>query len=412
MVKRIIIAAVAIVATTASLNAQSEHNDSLRTKTFSIYVQGGVGGFHGMHGKDNQYDRDLSMLAPVLDAGLAFYPIPWFRLALEGGYTYLQSADNYVLNRTTTTPDVFREGYYGTLTVDEARLQNRNFTQVASADLTLGINLIEIWHHRQRQWFNIWIFGGAGYMHGWNRHTSTWAIEENLVSKGSSHMNVYNHSYVKSEANAYQFNTLYIPVGASIEFDVIPQLTLGVYGRYKYFPLMQEHTATGMWSAGGLIRFNIVGRKQGFRSKTEKIDDLQRLLKEQERRNAELKKMNEDLAQDNTRLASDLADCSKKVPIPDVEFNESGLVETDIPLGSFGVQIMAFRIYQHSSNDKIFHGDLPIIYRNGGLRRYVIFTDTIGQAKAKLREVQGRYPDAFIVTIDKDGTVRPYRQSR
>ena len=106
-------------------------------------------------------------------------------------------------------------------------------------------------------------------------------------------------------------------------FSSIAQLTLGVYGRYKYFPLMQEHTATGMWSAGGLIRFNIVGRKQGFRSKTEKIDDLQRLLKEQERRNAELKKMNEDLAQDNTRLASDLADCSKKVPIPDVEFNEN-----------------------------------------------------------------------------------------
>jgi len=399
---RCILAAAVFMTAAAMMYAQPQHNDTLRTKTWSIYVQGGVGGFHGMRGPEGQYDRDTRYLAPVVDFGFMYYPRPWLRFGLDAGYTYLQSADHGVLSRSTSYPSTTIAGYTGTLTVDEARIQNQNFTQTAATDLTLGINFLEIWRERQNQWFNLWLSVGAGYMHGWNRYTTSWAIDENMII---DELPVYSHSYIKSDGVDNQFDTFYVPFGCSIEFDVIPQLSLGLFGTYKYFPLNIDHTPTGMWSAGLAIRYNIVGRKQGLKTKKDKIDALQASLAQAEQDKAalssEVDKLKKEVEDTKAAVAVVPAVVPAVIPAP--------LVEVDKPLGDFAVQIYAFKRYQHAPNDAIFYGDNPTIYRNGKLRRYVIFTQTLEEAQKKLAEVQSRYHDAFIVTIDKYGTVKPYK---
>ena len=422
----------------ATLNAQPEHNDTLRTVTWSIYAQGGISGFHGMRGPEGQYTFDKGTFAPAFDMGFFLYPRPWIRFGLGGNYSYLKQSDPGIRANSEVIPDYkFVSGdetYTGTMSIESARIQNRNFTQLAGADLTMGINFMEIWRERESQWFNIWTSIGAGYMHGWNTWTSTVAVDKNFISDDGIFS--YNNSEVNSPIENNTFDALYVPLGLSIEFDVIPQFSIALYGQYKYFPMAIDYTPTGIWSAGAGIRINLVGRKQGLKNKKDIINDL----REQVNYYSNLVRVDTVLVEVPVAAPVPVV---VPVPVPEPEPEpvvvpvpapepepvvvpapepepepvvapvpepkpQSKFVEVDKPLSHYAVQIYAFRIYQHAPDDKIFFNDHPTIYRNGDLRRYVIFAGTIEEARLKLYELRKRYFDAFIVYIDDDGTVKPY----
>ena len=387
MTRRIFIAVAALVAAAASMSAQPQHNDSLRTVTWSIYMQGGVSGFHGMRGENHQYDMDTRHLAPAGELGVMLYPRPWIRIGLGGNYTYMKTTNESILEESIVIPDHKMDGYTGELDINRTRIQNRNFTDAIGTDLTLGINFLEIWRERKCQWLNIWLYAGGGYMWGKNNHVATWAVAETFTSNDGQYTK--SSSYVDSPVNDNKFNAFYVPMGASLEFDIIPQITLAAYGKYNYFPGNVQHSPTGMWTAGAGIRFNLVGKK-GFRSRKQRINDLQTQVSYLEA----YRQVDTVVIRDTVR----------------VNAPATGLLEVDEPLSHFAVQIYAFRKYQHAPDDKIFFGDNPTIYKNNGLRRYVIFTGTYEEAKAKLEEVRPRYYDAFIVYIDDEGTVVPYKE--
>lgn len=403
MTRRIILAVVALVATAATLNAQPEHNDTLRTVTWSFYAQGGVSGFHGMRGPDGQYTFDRRSLAPAADVGFFLHPRPWIRFGLGGNYTYLKQADPDVQKFSDVIKDYrLIEGgvtYDGTLTKESARIQNRNFTHVVGTDLTMGINFMEIWRERKAQWFNIWTTIGVGYMHGWNSYTQTVANDYFFISNDG--MFSKSGSDVNSPIANNTFDSPYIPVGLSLEFDVIPQLSLALFGQYKFFPVNIDHTPSGIWTAGAGIRINLVGKKQGFKNKQDRIDELENQIKYY----SSLTKVDTVVVVKEVPVVVEPEPEVKPVPV-----QEPGkLLEVDKPLSHFAVQIYAFRIYQHAPNDKIFFDDNPTIYRNGDLRRYVVFTGTLEEAKLKWYDLRKRYHDAFIVYIDDDGIVVPYK---
>ena len=386
----------------ASLNAQPEHNDSLRTVTWSIYMQGGVSGFHNMKEVGDQYSFDKWTLAPAADVGVFLYPRPWIRFGLGGNYTYLKQADPGVQKYLETIPDFHLETeqgtFIGTMTNEGARLQNRNFTHAAGVDLTMGINFMEIWRERNAQWFNIWASAGAGYMHGWNTYTRTVAWDHTFVSNDG--MFSKSSSEVVSPVEKHTFDSPYIPVGLSVEFDVIPQLSLALFGQYKFFPGNISHTPTGIWTAGAGIRINLVGKTQGFKNKQDRIYELE----DQVRYYSSIAPRVDTVVVEVPVEKEVVEPVKETEPIP-----VSGkLQEVVKPLSHFAVQIYAFRIYQHAPDDKIFFNDNPTIYRNGDLRRYVVFTGTLDEAKIKLLELRTRYHDAFIVYIDDNGVVTPY----
>lgn len=406
MTRRIIIAVAALVAAAASMNAQPEHNDTLRTVTWSIYMQGGVSGFHGMRGSGDQYTYDKISYTPAAELGFFLYPRPWIRFGLGGNYSYLKQNDPDIQKYEEIIPGyhfVTDDGtYVGTMSHEGTRLQNVNFTQIAGADLTMGINFMEIWRERKSQWFNIWATIGAGYMHGRNTYTTTMAWDHNFISDDG--MFTWNNSVVESPVEKNTFNSPYIPVGLSLEFDIVPQFSLALYGQYKFFPVNINHTPTGIWTAGAGIRINLVGRKQGLKNKRDRIDELERRVKYFENQEPKV-----DTVVVEVPVVKEVT-VVKEVPVAEPEPVVPGkLREVDKPLSHFAVQIYAFRIYQHAPDDKIFFNDYPTIYRNGDLRRYVVFTGTLEEAKVKWYELRKRYHDAFIVYIDDDGTVVPYR---
>lgn len=385
--------------TTAALNAQPEHNDSLRTTTWSFYLQGGVSGFHGMRGPEGQYDGK-KYIAPSGELGFMFFPRPWLRFGLGLGYHYLKTADNQILKNITELRGYEMGGKTGTLTVEEARMQNVNITNAPYADLNMGINFIEIWRERECQWFNIWLNLGAGYMHGWNQYITTWARNSTFVATDGTE--IHDTPRVDSPIVKNQFNGFYIPAGASIEFDVIPQLTIAAVGQYKYFPISSvQHTPTGIWTAAIALRYNIVGRRQGFKNRNDRVNDLESELRYYRNLKPEV---------DTVVVEKIIVKEPEPKPEPEPEPAVTALRVVDKPLTNYAVQIYAFRIYRHAPNDKIFFGDNPTIFINGGLRRYVVFTNTLAEAKVKLEELKTRYHDAFIVYIDDNGIVVPYKE--
>lgn len=400
MTRRIIIAVAALVAAAATLNAQPEHNDTLRTTTWSIYMQGGVSGFHGMRGPEGQYDGK-NYLTPSGEIGFLFFPRPWLRFGLGIGYHNLKTLDHNVLSRVTVDRNHKIGDKTGILTIEEARLQNKNITHAPYADLNMGINFVEIWRERQCQWFNLWLNVGAGYMHGWNQYTSTWAINSTFEATDGT---IYKDDpKVTSPIVDNTFNALYIPVGISMEFDIIPQLTIAAVGQYKYFPIAStSFTPTGVWTAGLALRINLVGRRQGFKSKGQRVSELESELRYYKGLKPEV----------DTVVVEKIVEKPVEVAVEKVVEKPvvTKLLEVDKPLTNYAVQIYAFRIYQHAPDDKIFFNDNPTIYYNGDLRRYVVFTGTLDEAKIKWYELRKRYHDAFIVYIDDNGVVVPYNE--
>lgn len=373
----------------ATLSAQPVHNDTLRTNTWSLYLHGGVSGAYGARGADHQYDMDKTTVAPFGELGVYYNLRPWMRLGLGAGYSYMKSNMKDLLTESTSNPDFVLDGHHGTMNIDKVRIQNKNFTNFAFTNFTMGFNLVEIWRTRGCQWFNLWLTEGVGYMHGWNNHASTWAIDENFIS--DDHTYDKTHSSITSPVVDSQFDDLYVPVALSMEFDIIPQLTLGVFGQFNHFPKHKEHTPAGMWAAGVTLAFNIVGEKQGFKSKKREIEEMQEDIKYYTASNEMLNSTVNDLQVASTAEVVD------------------GIIETDVHLGKFAVQIYAFKKIPHAPDDKIFYGDNPAIYRdNTGMRRYVLFTDSLEEARVKLQRVRYKYYDAFIVTIDDDGNVIPF----
>ena len=412
--KTIFAVAVILVAASASLSAQNKEKwhlpDSVDfRKTWSFYAGGGVGSFYGMRGPKDQYSHDRSYLSPTADIGVMYHPLRWFRLGLDFGYTYLQGADDGSLWEFTSTPNYTLDGHTGTYELNKVRVQNKNFTHEASADLTFGINLVEIWKKRHNPWFHIWATVGAGYMHGWNHYTTSWAIDEVLKDVSDDHDNQYTHSYLTSSSVDNQSDAFYVPGALSIEFDVIPQLSIGVQGRAKYFPFETMHTPTLLWDAGIVVRYNLL---KGYMTKSDEIAHLNDDLKMYESSLARAKQKNKSLSGENEELNSRILALQQTIdemsaePEPEPE----PVVLPPEPEGLFVVQIYAFKYWPHASDDAIFMGDNPKIYKNGKLRRYVLLSPGVkySEAKAKLEEVRPKYFDAFIATIDENGTVTRY----
>lgn len=249
-------------------------------------------------------------------------------------------------------------------------------------------------------------------MHGWNENAKTMSLEHNFVSDDG--IFTRNSSEVKSTIENNNFNAPYIPLCLYLEFDVIPQFSLALFGQYKHFPLNISHTPTGIWTAGAGIRINFVGKKQGIKGGNDRMEEMENQLKSYSCQKAladtvivEVPVLNEVPVVKEIPVLTEVP--VAKEPVIAVPPQQPGkLLEVDKPLSHFAVQIFAFRVYKYAPDNKIFFNDNPTIYRNGDLRRYVVFTGTLEEAKIKWYELRKRYHDAFIVYIDDDGVFVPY----
>ena len=331
-IKRLTLA-VAVLATAATLQAQT-YNDTVRTHTWSVYIQGGGTLYHGMRGMDDIAKRKHIM--PFGGVGVKYNIKPWVRLGLNLEYDMLRSLDKGMLSTTTNRGYEIKDPSTGktyptTLETKMDRFQNRYTMQYAMADLNVDFNIMEFWHNRKAQQLNLWLGVGVGYLRGWSRNSTTFSYREMAVAKGEGYYNVYTHNYMKSHAFNEHVDAMYIPATLSLEYDLSSRWTAGVFGRYSYLPLNKDLTPKGMYSAGVVLRFNFVSKVmpsnkaryyQALRDQAEMKAAYEQQLQDRQRENESLASQLSASKKDNAELKAMLDDCekSKKLTSYDVYF--------------------------------------------------------------------------------------------
>ena len=325
--------AVAVLATAATLQAQT-YNDTVRTHTWSVYIQGGGTLYHGMRGMDEIAKRKHIM--PFGGVGVKYNIKPWVRLGLNLEYDMLRSLDKGMLSTTTNRGYEIKDpstgkNYPTTLETKMDRFQNRYTMQYAMADLNVDFNIMEFWHNRKAQQLNLWLGVGVGYLRGWSRNSTTFSYREMAVAKGEGYYNVYTHNYMKSHAFNEHVDAMYIPATLSLEYDLSSRWTAGVFGRYSYLPLNKDLTPKGMYSAGVVLRFNFVSKVMPsnkalyYRALSEQAEmkaAYEQQLQDKLRENESLASQLSASKKDNAELKEMLDDCekSKKLTSYDVYF--------------------------------------------------------------------------------------------
>ena len=331
-IKRLTLA-VAVLATAATLQAQT-YNDTVRTHTWSVYIQGGGTLYHGMRGMDEIAKRKHIM--PFGGVGVKYNIKPWVRLGLNLEYDMLRSLDKGMLSTTTNRGYEIKDPSTGktyptTLETKMDRFQNRYTMQYAMADLNVDFNFMEFWHNRKAQQLNLWLGVGVGYLRGWSRNSTTFSYREMAVAKGEGYYNVYTHNYMKSHAFNDHVDAMYIPATLSLEYDLSSRWTAGVFGRYSYLPLNKDLTPKGMYSAGVVLRFNFVSKvmpsnkARYYRALSEQAEmkaAYEQQLQDKLRENESLASQLSASKKDNAELKVMLDDCekSKKLTSYDVYF--------------------------------------------------------------------------------------------
>ena len=325
--------AVAVLATAATLQAQT-YNDTVRTHTWSVYIQGGGTLYHGMRGMDEIAKRKHIM--PFGGVGVKYNIKPWVRLGLNLEYDMLRSLDKGMLSTTTNRGYEIKDPSTGktyptTLETKMDRFQNRYTMQYAMADLNVDFNIMEFWHNRKAQQLNLWLGVGVGYLRGWSRNSTTFSYREMAVAKGEGYYNVYTHNYMKSHAFNEHVDAMYIPATLSLEYDLSSRWTAGVFGRYSYLPLNKDLTPKGMYSAGVVLRFNFVSKVMpsnkaryycALSEQAEMKAAYEQQLQDKLRENESLASQLSASKKDNAELKAMLDDCekSKKLTSYDVYF--------------------------------------------------------------------------------------------
>lgn len=256
----ITLSVVAALMVAAPLRAQT-YNDSVRTRTWSVYGYGGVSSFHGM--ERVPLDLPRKELAPDVGIGLAYNIRPWVRLSLNGSFTQLKDGGRGILSQQSAgTATVDGKQIATTLQAD--RLQRRMTQQLLDVDVMAEFNVMQCWPRRKAQWLNLYLGVGAGWLHGWNRNTETWSMHEQGTDQGADHNNAYVHNFVQSTDVEENYNAFVVPATLSLEFDVSRQLTLGLRGLYRYVPTNNVLAPDGTFGGGLVVRYNFVRSKSSL----------------------------------------------------------------------------------------------------------------------------------------------------
>ena len=211
--------------------AQTTYNDTVRTDRFSVQMQLGLSNYANMRGKQYIGSRKA---APLISFGAAYNLDAAWRFDFNIGYSYLYcSADNVLAKPPQST-------YLG-----EQPCTDRNLTHLLFADVNAAYNLMEISHLRELQKLNVWLGVGLGLMRGWNHHEQTWEIEN------------ATGSWTEVKSRDIRPNTIYLPFTLMAEYDIMPELTLGLSMQYRALPLKRIHTPKSMWYTAVTVRYNI-----------------------------------------------------------------------------------------------------------------------------------------------------------
>lgn len=306
------------------IGAQERGSGTYRTCTWSLYGEAGATMSHGI-GISNVNAAPWTSVSPEIGAGVSFNIRPWIRLGLN--YDFSKYARELRFDKLQPLGDFAGDGTIdidgnlsgdvlpdidGSVTGDRLLLEKtgglaytKMWTQYHAADLTLEFNVMEIWKNRTDKRFNLYAGAGFGWLFARGNTYNIAMGNERWKEKYKETTDIW----LKAENTRHNYNTGYVPMLVSAEFDVSPIVTLGLQGNYKRL-LKCDNAPKGIGTVSMVVRLNLLGGKSGYKSKSGKLRESENAL-------AAMRDMNEAVKEDCEdsvhSLKDDLADSENEV---------------------------------------------------------------------------------------------------
>ena len=306
------------------IGAQERGSGTYRTCTWSLYGEAGATMSHGI-GISNVNAAPWTSVSPEIGAGVSFNIRPWIRLGLN--YDFSKYARELRFDKLQPLGDSAVDGTIdidgnlsgdivpdrdGSVTGDRLLLEKtgglaytKMWTQYHAADLTLEFNVMEIWKNRTDKRFNLYAGAGFGWLFARGNTYNIAMGNERWKEKYKETTDIW----LKAENTRHNYNTGYVPMLVSAEFDVSPIVTLGLQGNYKRL-LKCDNAPKGIGTVSMVVRLNLLGGKSGYVSKASKLRESENAL-------AAMRDMNEAVKEDCEdsvhSLKDDLADSENEV---------------------------------------------------------------------------------------------------
>lgn len=306
------------------IGAQERGSGTYRTCTWSLYGEAGATMSHGI-GISNVNAAPWTSVSPEIGAGVSFNIRPWIRLGLN--YDFSKYARELRFDKLQPLGDSAGDGTIdidgnlsgdivpdidGKPAGDRLLLEKtgglaytKMWTQYHAADLTLEFNVMEIWKNRTDKRFNLYAGAGFGWLFAGGNTYNIAMGNERWKEKYKETTDIW----LKAENTRHNYNTGYVPMLVSAEFDVSPIVTLGLQGKYKRL-LKCDNAPKGIGTVSMVVRLNLLGGKSGYKSKSGKLLEAENAL-------AAMRDMNEAVKEDCEdsvhSLKDDLADSENEV---------------------------------------------------------------------------------------------------
>lgn len=306
------------------IGAQERGSGTYRACTWSLYGEAGATMSHGI-GISNVNAAPWTSVSPEIGAGVSFNIRPWIRLGLN--YDFSKYARELRFDKLQPLGDFAGDGTIdidgdlsgdivpdidGMPAGDRLLLEKtgglaytKMWTQYHATDLTLEFNVMEIWKNRTDKRFNLYAGAGFGWLFARGNTYNIAMGNERWKEKYKETTDIW----LKAENTRHNYNTGYVPMLVSAEFDVSPIVTLGLQGNYKRL-LKCDNAPKGIGTVSMVVRLNLLGGKSGYVSKVSKLRESENAL-------AAMRDMNEAVKEDCEdsvhSLKDDLADSENEV---------------------------------------------------------------------------------------------------
>lgn len=305
------------------IGAQERGSGTYRTCTWSLYGEAGATMSHGI-GISNVNAAPWTSVSPEIGAGVSFNIRPWIRLGLnydfskyarELRFNKLQPLDTPAGDGTIDTDGTHTGDLSGDFSgeiipdIDGTPAGDRHllektgglaytkmWTHYHATDLTLEFNVMEIWKNRTDKRFNLYAGAGFGWLFAKGNTYNIAMGNERWKEKYKETTDIW----LKAENTRHNYNSGYVPMLVSAEFDVSPIVTLGLQGNYKRL-LKCDNAPKGIGTVSMVVRLNLLGGKSGYKSKASRLRESENAL-------AAMRDMNEVLKDECEDSMSDLKD--------------------------------------------------------------------------------------------------------
>lgn len=230
-------------------------NSELRTRTWSIYTQGGLSSATDVWYQNLDAKRSYKQ-SPAVGGGVDFTIRSWVRVGAE--YLWSRYRREQRLSQLDTKAMPIKA--YGNYLM--------NFHNMK---LGVGFNFMELWPARRAQWLNIWGGTGVGYTIGRGNEygiyfsntktvggTTTPFVDGESVSNDGS---VTITGNVRTTNRHEKFNTFYVPATLHIEADVSRRFTVGLKGEIDWLFNRKDIAPKNLIFALATVRYNFVASR-------------------------------------------------------------------------------------------------------------------------------------------------------